>query len=69
MSRCVIDVVLTGSEGASGEQDGNAVDDRITAPADGAEHAAGIERDRLAADRACQPAEVFGLEDAGTGLG
>jgi hypothetical protein len=51
-----------GSGGAVGKQDGDAIDDGIAAAASGAAHYVRILREGLAADRADEPAEVFGLE-------
>jgi hypothetical protein len=48
------------SGGAVGEQDGDAVDDGVVAAASGAAHGVGLPRERVAADGANEPAEVFG---------
>jgi hypothetical protein len=47
---------------AVGEQDGDAVDDGITAAAAGAAYSVRVRQEGLAADGADEPAEVFGLE-------
>ncbi|OJV44075.1 MAG: hypothetical protein BGO25_13255 [Acidobacteriales bacterium 59-55] len=52
-------------DGSLGEQDGEAVHDRVAAGAAGAEHSVDLKLEGKAADRAGQPAKVICREGAG----